>query len=68
MKDGCLSKFTITKSRHQATQYNKMIDALPVFCVDKNYRYINGIICTGIGLLEVALLPTYLDTTRWSRT
>ena len=37
MKDDCLSKLAITKSRHQATQYKKIIDALFVLCLDKNY-------------------------------
>ena len=35
MKDGPLSKLTITKGGQQATQYKKIIDALPVFCADK---------------------------------
>ena len=35
MKDGLLSKLTITKGGQQATQYKKIIDALPVFCADK---------------------------------
>ena len=35
MKDGCLSKLTITESGHQATQYKKVIDTLPVFCADR---------------------------------
>ena len=35
MKDGPLSKLTITKGGQQATQYKKILDALPVFCADK---------------------------------
>ena len=31
MKDGCLSKLTITESSNRATQYKKTIDALPVY-------------------------------------
>ena len=38
MRDGCLSKLTITKNGHRATQYKKVIDVLPVFCADKYYR------------------------------
>ena len=64
MKDGCLFKLTITKTGRQATQYKMIIDALPIFYEDKNYRYIDDIICTGTKLLEVAFLPTYLDTTQ----
>ena len=35
MKDGPLSKLTITKGGQQATQYKKILDALLVFCADK---------------------------------
>ena len=38
MKDGPLFKLTITKGGQQATQYKKIIDALPVFCADKGYK------------------------------
>ena len=62
MKDGCLSKLTITKSGHQATQHKKVVDTLHVFCADKNYRYINNIICTNTKLQEVAFLYPYPDT------
>ena len=68
MKDGPLSKLTITKGGQQATQYKEIIDALPVFCVDKGYRFIDDIICTNTELLEAAFLPTYLDPALWSFT
>ena len=63
MKDGCCSKLTIAKNVHRATQYKKIIDTLPVFCVDKNYIYINDIIPTGTKLFEAAFLPVYSDAT-----
>ena len=56
MKDGCLSKLTITKSGYRATQFKKIIDALPVFCADKNYRYLDDVICTRIELNYLKLL------------
>ena len=68
MKDGSLSKLTITKAGQRATQFKKIIDALPVFCADKGYRFIDNIICTNKELLEKAFLPTYPDPTRWSTT
>ena len=37
MKDGSLFKLTITECTHQATQYKKIIDTLPVLCVDKGF-------------------------------
>ena len=66
MKDGPLSKLTITKGRQQATQYKKIIDALLVFCADKGYRFINDIIPTNTKLLKAAFLLTYPDATRCS--
>ena len=68
MKDGPLSKLTITKGGQQATQYKKIIDALPVFCADKGYKLINDVIQTGTERLRTAFLPTYPDTGRWSNT
>ena len=44
MKDGCISKLAITETRYRVTQYKQSIDTLPVLCVDKNYRYINGVL------------------------
>ena len=46
MKDGPLSKLTITEGGQQATQYKKIIDALPVFCADKGYKFIDDVIQT----------------------
>ena len=68
MKDGPLSKLTITEAGQRATQFKKIIDALPVFCADKGYRFIDDIIGTNKGLLEKAFLPTYPDPARWSTT
>ena len=44
MKDGPLSKLTITKGGQRATQYKKIVDALPVFCADKEYKCIDNVI------------------------
>ena len=66
MKDGPLSKLTITKGGQQATQYKKIIDALPVFCADKGYTFIGDVIWTNTELLEAAFLPTYPNATLWS--
>ena len=66
MKDGPLSKLTITKGGQRATQYKKIIDALSVFCADKGYRFINYVIRTNIKLLEAAFLSTYPDPALWS--
>ena len=68
MKDGPLSKLKITKGGQRATQYKNIIDALPVFCADKGYKFINDVIWTNTELLEVAFLPTYPNATLWSST
>ena len=68
MKEGCLSKLTITKTGYQATQFKKVKDVLPVLCVDKNYRYIGDIVCTWTKLPEAAFLPPYPDQALWSDT
>ena len=68
MKDGPLSKLTITKGGHRATQYKKIIDALPVFCADKGYRFIGDVIRTNTELQEAVFLTTYPDPVLWSST
>ena len=68
MKDGCLSKLTISESSNRAIQYKKIVDALPVYCGDKQYQYIDDIICKNTKLLESAFLPPYLVATQWSTT
>ena len=68
MKDGPLSKLTITESGQQATQYKKTIDALLVFCADKGYEFIDDVIPTNTELLGAAFLPTYPNATLWSST
>ena len=35
MKDGPISKLTITETGHRPSQFKKLWDALPVFCADK---------------------------------
>ena len=37
MKDGLISKLTITKTGYRPSQFKKIRDALPVYCADKNY-------------------------------
>ena len=68
MKDGPLSKLTITKGGQQATQYKEIIEALPVFCADKGYKFIDDIIWTNTKRLQASFLPLYPDAGRWSNT
>ena len=68
MKDGPISKLTITKSRHRPSQIKKIRDALPVFCGDKNYGGLDEVLCTGRDKVEDDFMPAYPDANRWSST
>ena len=68
MKDGYISKLTITETKHQATQYKKIIDTLPILCADKNYRCSNDVLCTQIDLDEADSTPPYPNSDLWSNT
>ena len=63
MKDGPLSKLIITKSGQQATQYKKIIDALPVFCADKGYKFIDIVIRTNTEQVKATFMLTYPNAT-----
>ena len=66
IKDGCISKLTITENEHQATQYKKIIDILPVLCTNKNYRFIDDVLCTWTNVIEADFTPPYPDSDLWS--
>ena len=66
MKDGCLSKLTITESSNRATQHKKIVDGLPVFCADKGYRFVDDIVCKNTELTEADFQETYPDSVLWS--
>ena len=65
MKDGPRSKLTITKGGQQATQYKKIRDALPVFCADKGYKFIDNVIRTNTEQLRSAFMPAYSLASQW---
>ena len=44
MKDGPISKLTITKTGHRPTQFKKITDTLPVSCKDKNLHCLDEVI------------------------
>ena len=68
MKDSPLAKLTITKGGQRATQFKKIIDALPVFCADKGYKYIDNIIWTDKEKKISDFTPTYPLASQWSNT
>ena len=61
MKDVPISKLIITKTGHRPTQYKKIVDTLPILCVDKNYQDIDDVFCNGIDLVKADFTPTYPD-------
>ena len=52
MKDGPISKLLITKTGHRSTQYKKIVNTLPVLCVDKNFQGLDEVIQIGHDLVE----------------
>ena len=58
MKYGYIFKLTITETGHQATQYKKIVDTLPVLCTDKKYRGIDNVLYNGIDLVKADFTPT----------
>ena len=68
MKDGPISKLTITKTGHRPSQFKKISDALPVLCADKNYQGHNEVLPTGRNRVETDFMLDYPDANRWSTT
>ena len=68
MKDGCISKMVITETGHQAPQYKKIIDTIPVLYKGKNYKYIDNILCTWTNQDKADFTPPYLNLDQWSNT
>ena len=64
MKDNPISNLIITAAGHRPTQYKKVIDTLPLLCVDKNYQGLNDVIQNGVHLVEADFTPQYSDTDR----
>ena len=68
MKDSPLAKLTITEGGQRATQFKKILDALPVFCADKGYKYIDDVLRTNVKFTLSKFTPAYPLATRWSDT
>ena len=65
MKDGPISKLTITEIRHRPIQYKKVIDTQPVKCADKNYQGLDDVIRNGIDLIAANFTTPYPDANLW---
>ena len=64
MKDGPISKLTITETGHRPSQFKKIHDALPVFYADKNYQSLDEVLYTGRNKVQDDFMPAYPDTTQ----
>ena len=64
MKDGPISKLTITKTGHRPSQFKKISDALPVLCTEKKYQGLNEVLRTGRDPVETDFIPAYPDANR----
>ena len=61
MKNGLISKLTITKTGHRPFQFKKISDTLSVLCVDKNFRGLDEVLRTGRDLVKDDFIPPYPD-------
>ena len=68
MKDGPISKLRTTKTGHRPSRFKKISDAVPVLCVDKNFRCLNEILWTGRDLVKTDFMPPYPNANIWSIT
>ena len=59
MKDGPIFKLTITETGHRPSQFKKLSNDLPVFCADKNYGGLDGVLRTGRDKVENDFMPAY---------
>ena len=67
MKDGPISKLTITETGHRPSQFKKISDALPVLYADKNFQGFDGVLWTGRDLVKTDFMPPY-RANLWSTT
>ena len=63
MKDGLISKFTITETGQRPFQFKKLYDALPVFCTDKYYANLDEVLRTGHDQVKGDFIPAYPNST-----
>ena len=68
MKDSPICKLIITETGYRPTRYKKVIDTLPVLCVEKNYQGLDDIIWNGIDLVKADFTSPYPDADLWSTT
>ena len=68
MRDGPISKLTITETGYRPSQFKKISDVLPVLCTNKNFQGLDEILRTGRDLVKTDFMPPYPNATQWSIT
>ena len=68
MKDGPISKLTITETGHRPSQFKKISDALSLLCSNKNFQGLNEVLQTGRDLVTTNFMLPYPNATKWSTT
>ena len=68
IKDGLISKLTITETGHRPSQFKNLSDALPIFCADKNYGGLDEVLHTRRDNVENDFMPAYPNANLWSTT
>ena len=68
MKDSPISELTITETGHRPSQFKKLYDALPVFCLDKNDGGLDEVLSTGHDQVEGDFMLPYPNATIWPHT
>ena len=61
IKDGPISKLTITEAGHRPSQFKEICNALLVFCADKNYQGLNEVLHTGRDKVKDNFMPVNPD-------
>ena len=66
MKDDPISELAITEIGHRPSQFKRLYDALPVFCINKNYGGLDEVLRTGHDQVEGDFMRAYPNATLWS--
>ena len=61
MKDGLVSKLTITKTGHRPSQFKETSNDLPVLYADKNYQGLHEVPRTRHDPVKAEFMPDYPD-------
>ena len=61
MKDGPISKLTITETGHRPSQFKEISDALPILYTDKIFQGLDEVLWTGCDLIKTDFMLPFLN-------